>query len=247
MIRGVFYLILLCLGLIAAAIWTGQMHHLRQLAPGHLPDWSAGFEDTAGVRQGRFVRPASGDVPELAIAWAAKLPGADGLLWDVTVAGNGIAAQGELVLEYWPNRAHLRDGIGTADLDALSMAGATGIVRLDSINAVIEDLLGKPSITARMGGQARGVSFAELSLGAGPVNGQLSETLDWILAAELTGGASAVTGALNGTLGSAITRLSATIDAPENLPPDMAQLLQTVGETAGTGITIEMPVPINLQ
>ena len=151
MIRFLLYLIVLCVGLLGAVIWTGEARHLRQALPQSLPGWTTGFDQTAGLRRGRFVQAATGQFPDLTVEWFARKPGNEGWIWDVTLTGEGVAVKSELVLQFWPNRAILRDSAGTVDLAKLSQGAVAGLLRLGDLDATVEvvGLLQSPDTVLR--------------------------------------------------------------------------------------------------
>ena len=72
MIRFLFWLLVFAMGLAAAVVWKGEMHHLRRAVPEGLPDWTAPIADEAGVLQGRAVLPVAEGLPAMELLWSAK-------------------------------------------------------------------------------------------------------------------------------------------------------------------------------
>ncbi len=131
MIRLLFRLLIFALGLVIAALWFGQMHHLRAVVPDQLPAWSLGIAENASVRRGSgiFVIGASGQGIE--VTWAAKRLDQTGFHWDITANGDGLSFEGDVTLPFWPDRL-LFDSRGTVDLEVLTSGQERGLLSVRS-------------------------------------------------------------------------------------------------------------------
>ena len=135
MMRLLFRLVIFVLGLAIAALWFGQMHHLRAAATGDLPEWSDAISDGSGIRAGEAWLGESG-LPPLVVNWQATTPTSTGFLWDIDVGGDGIVFDGTATLPFWPDRLNV-SGRGNIDLAKLTGGGAQGIVPLRKIDGQI--------------------------------------------------------------------------------------------------------------
>ena len=115
MIRFLLKLLIFLAGLAAAAIWFGEMRHLRQAAPDQLPFWTGVVLDDARIPTGSagIALPAG---PGAELVWTDMRPGATGLTWKLDLSGDAIAVRAELLVPYWPGMATVRNGQGTLDL-----------------------------------------------------------------------------------------------------------------------------------
>jgi hypothetical protein len=110
-IRYLFYLLIFLLGLASAAVFLGEMRHLRQAAPGPLPGWTEAIADEARVPEGR-AQIALGLLPLGSLEWDSMAARLDGLHWQLRLLGPGLAAQAVLRVPYWPQEGHLQSGRG---------------------------------------------------------------------------------------------------------------------------------------
>jgi len=240
MLRFLFLILLFVVGLAAAAVWQGEMHHLRRAVPDYLPGWTGDIADDAGVREGQMILPSQGQTPKLTLRWTAKMPGADGFLWDVQLAGQGVDLRAELLLPWLPTRAFLRSGAGAVDLAEVSGGAVTGLIALQALDVEIDDLTGVRRPTGSAKGQAKAVTVQGEELGNGPVAARLEPDGSWQADVSMTEGISPLTGQLSGNLQTAIGQLDVTIADASVLPTS----LQSIGMAEGDGLRISLPVPL---
>lgn len=143
MIRFTFNLLIFLVGLAGAAIWFGEMRHLRQAVDG-LPLWSGLIYDNARVFEGGAALKLPG-LPRMEATWQGRLPQADGLYWDARLSGDGLEALADVSLSWWLDKVVLKGGQGTASLEPLTLGQAEGLYR-------IVDLSGEISLRKREGG-----------------------------------------------------------------------------------------------
>ena len=244
MIRLLGFLVLFAVGLAAAVFWQGQMHHLRRAVPDDLPGWTQALPGDAGMRVGQMALPAQGRVPAMALHWAAKAPGADGLLWDLRLSGQGVDLRAELLLPWWPDRVVLRGGGGAVDLAVVSDGAVTGLVALQSIAAEMTDLANARVISGTVVAQAKAISVEGEALGSGPVSGQLQADGAWLAEIALTGGLSPVVGQIDGTLTGRFATLDVTVADPAALPAQARDAIQAVGKPVSGGLQVVLPIPL---
>lgn len=114
MIRFIWRILLFCLGLSLAALWFGQMHQLRQVAPAALPSWTQTISDESGLRNGTARIPSFSNGDDIEISWAFQGVNREGLNWDVSVDGQGIAGSGKATAPIWPIELRI---VGRANVD----------------------------------------------------------------------------------------------------------------------------------
>ena len=248
MIRVLGLLLIFLLGLAAAGLWSGQMHHLRRAVPDQLPGWSAVIADDAGLRNGQTEWPASGNRPTIKLTWTAKFPGADGLLWDLRVTGQGIDVQAELLLPYWPTEAIIRDPAGGIDLAQWPVQGADlalkGLINVQDLDLRLTNLFGTPTPHGTLVGAARTIAVDGADLGSGPLTAQLDEAGDWQAKLSLAGGLSAAEATLGGSLSAVLAQLDLFVADPTALPDPAARALTSLGQNDGAGLRLSLPVPL---
>ncbi len=242
MIRFLLLMILFCLGLAGAAVWKGQMHHLRLAVPDSLPGWTAPLPDDAGVLSGRMKLAAHRALPATELSWQAVLPTAEGMLWDLRLKGRGIDLTAELLLPWWPEKAVIRGGDGAVDLAAVTGSVLEGLIALDGIDGEIAGLTGAQRISGTLAARARGLSLDGAALGGGPVTGQLGEDGHWSLGLQLSGGLSDGEAQIDGQLPKLSGLLTAAIADAGALPPKARRALDAVSTPEGGGLRIELPL-----
>lgn len=248
MIRALGLLLLFAVGLAAAALWSGQMHHLRRALPDQLPGWSVTIADDAGLRAGQAEWPAAGNRPAIKLAWIVKAPGAEGLLWDLRATGQGIDIQSELLLPYWPVKAIIRNGSGGVDLEQWPAQSADlalkGLINVQEMDLRLGDLFGTPTPHGTLTGAARTIAVNGADLGTGPLTAQLDEAGDWQAKLVLAGGISDAEATLSGTLSAILAQLDLFVADASALPESAARALTSLGQSDGAGLRLSLPVPL---
>lgn len=246
MIRFLLLLIIFALGLAAALVTQGTLYHLRWAFPGQLPDWTEGLPDDTGLQAGAIPVKASAFLPPLELAWRARMPGRDGLRWDIRLIGDGVDLAGVLVLAYWPDRATIDDMQGAVDMGAMRipMADPGGFLSIQSGQIDATEILETPVFTATLVGDMREVAVASADFGQGPVTGTLAADGGWHLDVSLTGGVSPATATLTGNLPDRNGMLDLAIEDVQRVPDTLRGVLGSVGQPSGQGWTINAEVPI---
>lgn len=241
MIRFLGLLLIFAVGLAAAAVWYGQMHHLRRAVPDGLPVWAAEISDTSGLRQGQMLRAAQGVLPAVLLTWTARPPTAEGLLWDVQLTGEGIDIQAELLLAYWPDKMLIRNGAGTVALAKLPGSNAEGLVTLTALTGEVADLFGTAQPSGTLTAEAKGIAVDGTRLGAGPITGAIDASGVWQAEVALAGGVSAIDGRISGALPGTDAVLEVTIADASALPAATQQALSRFGTAQGAGLRLTLP------
>jgi len=242
MIRLLGFLLIFGIGLAGAAVWYGQMHHLRRALPDNLPVWTAEISDISGLRQGRMTRAEQGILPAISLIWTARTPTAEGLLWDLQLTGEGIDLRVELLLPYWPGKALIRNGSGTVALANLPGSNAEGLVTLTALTGEVTDLFGTAQPRGGLRAEAKGISVDGTRLGAGPITGELDASGVWQAEAALSGGVSAINGRISGALPDAHGVLEVTIADASALPQATRRALSRFGTAQGDGLRLTLPL-----
>lgn len=246
MIRFLFLLIVFALGMAAAGIAFGQMHHLRQAVPDRLPAWTAALPGDAGLRAGHVDVPAQGIWPALRLGWEAAAPGAEGPRWDVRLTGEGVDLAGVLTVGWWPDTARL-DGIaGSMALEAVEAEGLDlrGLLALRGGMAEARGLMQTPLVDAELTAELRGVRAGGAEFGGGPVSATLREDLTWQVSGVLDGGASPVAGGLRGQVPGRTAELDVIVESGQSLPTAFRSFLQQVGQAEGDGWRVVAEFPL---
>jgi hypothetical protein len=245
MIRSFFLLIVFVIGLAAAALWQGQMYHLRRVLPASLPAWTDQISDTARLRHGEmrietnFLRPA------LTLRWQVLAPNSDGLRWALFLTGQGVDIRADLLLPFWPGQVILRNGSGTVPLDDLvDGAGIGGVVRIDRATASIAGLLDQPRPGGDLTATLQRITLDGAPLGEGPLRVELSAEGGLSGTLALRGGLTDIDGALSGTWGAVLGQLDVTVGDVTRLPAAARGALERLGELNGTTLRLSLPVPL---
>lgn len=247
MIRFLGLLLIFCAGLAGAAVWLGQMHHLRRAVPEGLPAWTMGISDNSGVRQGEMTLAAQDALPPLTLGWAAKPPTAEGMRWDLRLTGEGVDVDAELLLPFWPDRALIRNGGGGVLLADLPGSSADGLIALTGLTGQVADLWRAPQPSGILTAEARRLSAEGTSLGGGPITGAMDASGTWQIDTTLSGGVSAIEGRISGTLTDASGLLDVTVANPAALPRATRRVLSALGTTQGTALRLTLPLGLAIR
>lgn len=245
MIRALFKTLILLLifsaGLVAAAVWQGQMSHLRQVRPQGLPHWTDRIAPEAGLRDGRMELEATGQRPELTLQWAARWPDGAGWHWDLRLTGEGVELAGELTLGLWPSQAVITLTGGTLDLGRLAPipAAASGIGTIETGGFRIIGLLDTPAVSGEVSGRVTGVLVAGTEFGDGSVTVALAPDGAWQADIAVSGGASPAAASARGLWPAPTAEFTLTLDDASGLPNVLKDLLASTGRPAGAGWIVE--------
>jgi hypothetical protein len=242
MIRALLVLLSVVLGLAAAVVTQGRMHHLRLALPAALPGWTDTVEAEAGLLSGRAALP--GAQPALVLGWEARMPVAEGLRWRVTVTGEGLALAGTLILPWSLDRAALDEGAGQVELARVTEMPVSGLVQVNLLSGTVDDLRGTPRPALRVLGAIRGAQFEDRLLGDGPFEAQLDPLLSWRARGALSGGVAEITARLSGRLPARTAGLDLSVADGPNLPQDWRDLLSLAAERGESGWTLRQTVPL---
>lgn len=240
MIRGLAWALALLIGLAAALVWQGQMHHLRALLPGALPSWTAALPDSARLVSGRMALPSDALGPGLQIGWSARLPAGRGWRWDLRLTGPGIDVAGDLALAFGGGRAVLDLTGGTLDLGRLLPVPVpvAGAAEVTGGQVRIEDLRGAPGLAGRAEARIVRLEAAGADLGGGPAEAVLESDATWRAEARLSGGATPVRAEADGTR-DGVGRYRIVFEREADLPERLRVLLAAAGHPEGAGWVIE--------
>lgn len=239
MIRALLVSVLFILGLGAAAVGFGQMHHLRLVASDALPEWSATVAADATLRQGSMIVPMDTPLPDLTVAWQAKAPTGSGWPWDVTVTGDGVDISAELVVSLGLSEAVITLVDGTITIAEIAPFGtARGFVEAMAGTATVTDLRGARVPQATLSASVRGLTVLGTALGDGPTTADLAETGAWAWALVLSGGVSGASAEATGVRGQDELAYTVHVDDVEAIPTALRRLLTQRGEADGAGWTI---------
>ncbi len=92
MIRGLFLLLGLSLGVIAAGLSQTEIAHLRVLMPGRLAAWTTGLDPESGLLRGTGVGLPDGST----VKWRLLGLDAGGARYRIELVGSGFEFRGEL-------------------------------------------------------------------------------------------------------------------------------------------------------
>jgi hypothetical protein len=245
-IRFLFLILVFAAGLSAAVIYQGRLHHLKLVYPGPLPAWTDRIAPDAGLRRGSMRLAGDGTLPDLTLAWTARLPNLQGWHWRLRLSGDGVDLGADLTLSHWPDRAVVAGGSGTVDLARLSpeQAGVGGVLALTALGATGSDLLQAPVFQGDVDGRLSGVSAGDADFGQGPLAGILTADGSWHVDAQLEGGVSPVTVRISGQMGQSLARADLSIENGADLPDRLRGVLGTVGRAAGAGWRVTVDVPV---
>jgi len=113
MIRLILYLVIFIIGLALAALWFGEMRHLRQ-AIDDLPFWTIVIADDARVPQGEAAAPTP--LGKVTLNWDLEGLRTDGVHWDLTMSGVSVEARADLAVPFWPQHGIFSNGKGTVSV-----------------------------------------------------------------------------------------------------------------------------------
>ena len=245
MIRLILWLLVFVIGLGAAVVWKGQMHHLRLAVPERLPSWTEALPDDAGILRGTAALPDRGLLRDATLTWTARAPSAAGWLWDIRLRGDGIDLAGRATLAYWPDRAQIEAETGSVDLGKFlgDIAEIQGLVSLGALTGTAEGLLGSRRYEGELSATANALVAEDVALGSGMVTGDLSQDGAFQATAALSGGATPIDAALSGDLTNPIATLDLTVQDAAALPSGLRRALEAVGQAQGEGLQARLPVP----
>lgn len=246
MIRFLLLLVVFGLGLLAAGLWFGQMHHMRTAVPQALPGWTEALPDDAGLRGGRMPLAGTGFLPPVEVTWEALPPDTGGLRWRVRATGDGIDLSGDLTVSFWPDTARLSGVAGTVALDRVGggQADLDGLLVLREGAAEARGLLRSPVVSVGLSGELRGIEAGGAAFGDGPVTATIAEDGGWRAEMRLAGGASPVAGSLDGAISRRTAALDVVVARDGSLPSGFRDLLSRVGRPEGDGWRVTIDVPL---
>ncbi len=246
MIRGLLLLLLFVTGLAAAALFQGRMHHLRLAVPDRLPPWTESLAADAGLRTGAMDLPARGPWPATRLTWSARMPTRAGWLWDVTLAGDGVALTGLMALAFAADSAVLSDVTGSLDIGSLAPAPlpVQGIARIEALTGVTTGLRDTPIVTGALEARVATLTLDGADFGAGPLVAYLADTGNWQAELTLGGGVSPVQATLAGDLTQSTAQLDAQFADGPALPATLRAMLAAAGQADGQGWRLAIPVPL---
>jgi len=249
MIRSFFLLVIFVIGLAAAALWQGQMHHLRRVLPSvvpvNLPEWSDQISDAARLRAGEMDIDAGPLRPKMKLRWKAVAPNGEGLRWAIFLTGQGVALEADLLVPFWPDRILLRNGRGTVALTELGQgAGIDGMVQVDRLTGRMDHLGKTPGISGLLSATLQRVAVDGVGLGEGPLRLEMAETGEVSGTLALRGGGTAIDGLLSGARGVALGQLDVTVADVTRLPAAARGALERLGDVEGTILRLQLPVPL---
>jgi hypothetical protein len=245
--RLLLILVGLLLGLALAALSEGRLTHLRSAAPGLVPGWLAGAEDTSSLWRGQRRRlqpppwPVAGDV-----AWRFDQIEGLGGRWSVTLSGPGLSGQGRLGLPLALDRADLREagleillGDWPALIDGWPLGG---LVRVEGLRADLSlperRLIRLDAVIdwsgARLAGVDIGTAEAVLTSDAGT----------WRAPFALTGDVIRASGTLSGRFGDPMAQLDLRIDPVGEVPEDWQRALDQSGQSVDEGWQITRDIDL---
>ena len=246
MIRSLFYLIIFIVGLAAAALWQGEMHHLRRVLPAPLPAWTDQIDDSARLRGGEMQIKAGALRPALTLRWKAIAPNTEGLRWSLFVTGQGVDLSADLVLPVWPDQAFLRNGRGTVLLDNLvAGSGIGGVLRINRVTGRLDGLLDQMQPSGRLTATAQRITLDGARLGEGPVRVDLSTDGGISGTIALRDGVTDIDGMLSGTSGAVLGQLDVTVEDVTRLPAAARGALERLGKLDGSTLRLSLPVPLS--
>lgn len=244
MIRLLLRLLIFVAGLAGAAVWLGEMHHLRRAAAENLPGWTGAIAPDARVGQGQMSLPPATGLPVLTLGWSAMAPGVDGLRWGLAISGQGVDLKAVITIPFWPETVTVDQGDGGVNLGELPglVLPLAGTIRLNGLDAQLAGLMQMPVVSGTFTATASGIGIAGTDLGGGPLTGQIDRSGAWSGALSLTAGASDATGRISGYLASGSGMLDLTITDLAGLSAASQTLLLSVGQRDGAGLRIAIPL-----
>ncbi len=249
MIRALFYLFVFILGLGFAALWQGQMHHLRYVLPGFLPTalpaWTDQIEDSARLRGGEMVIKEGALHPELTLRWTAIAPNTEGLQWMLSLTGQGVDVSADLLVPFWPDRAFLRNGRGTMLLnDLVAGSGVGGAVRINRATGRLDGLLDHPQPSGGLTATVQRITLDGARLGEGPLRIELSADGGLSGTIALRDGLTDIDGTLSASPGAAMGQLDVAVKDVTTLPAAARGALERIGEVNGNALRLSLPLPV---
>lgn len=246
MIRFLFLVLVFVVGLVAAAVYQGRLHHLELAFPGQLPAWTDRIAPDAGLRRGSMRVERGGVLPDLTLGWTARMPDLGGWHWRLRLTGDGVDLSADLTLAHWPDRGVVSNGTGTIDLARLApvLSQVQGVLNLKSVEGSGTDLLQTPVFRGDLSGTLGGVRAQGADFGQGPVSGVLDTDGSWRIDLTLDGGVSPVTGEISGQGAQGLARVDFTVANGQDLPDVLRGVLSSIGQVAGGGWRVAADVPI---
>ncbi|WP_417525316.1 hypothetical protein [Marinovum sp.] len=233
--RALLGLIGLVLGGLMAVALFGTLGHLRQVAPEHLPPWTAAVSDGSGVISGQAELPGGAAWPgalDLSWTWA----GLEGTAprWRLVLAATGASGSAHLAVPAPFERARLSEGRGSLDLSALPLAGLGGEMRLETLDGVLvaEDLRAERLTGA---GRILGASYEGVAIGDGTFDLATDAGGAWRMRFATEGPAGTLEGRLSGLIGGGAATLEAEITPGAAMSEDWRQTLDLLADRQENG------------
>lgn len=249
MTRGLIVLAGLLIGLGLAVLSAGQLRHLRAALPGTVPGWSVPVEGTSTLWRGQARALRLSGWPVAAdLGWRFGRAGAEGLIWDVTLAAPGLRGRADLGLPWSLDLVGLRTGHAEIRLEEWpGLIGGWPLRGLVSVEDLTADLAlpgGRPlALSARI--TLAGGQLADADLGSGEAMLVSEPGGGWRMPVSVAGPAVRVSGSLEGRFGTHDARLDLRIVDAGAMPDAWRRALDQAARAEAGGWIITRDIDLS--